>query len=347
MCCSLELKDLHELLHHFEEAHATSKGMRLANGGDASASHQHPQFQNALRSGSGELDGYEEDDEDEEEFYLCYGEDFDLDEDDLDHMEIFELETPQGFLSSDDDQGEGSSLTFTDLYLNGASPFLLTPSASPKPSPLSTTGLKSASRHKHQSSISSTGSIYSSAPPTPTLRKSGSKKKNGSNLESTTTASIPMSDIYCKRDDGEGMDLDEPMSPGPQVMVTTPVLPLSPITSTPTTPSYGRHSNPLLLSLDGVLNFQQQQLQHQEDKDDRPYKCKVPGCTKAYKNPGGLKYHMQHGHCEDTGDPEINNLIHKPYQCSVPDCGRRYKNMNGLKVSQKSFTKNFLEKVIM
>ncbi|KAJ3129972.1 hypothetical protein HK098_007238 [Nowakowskiella sp. JEL0407] len=51
-----------------------------------------------------------------------------------------------------------------------------------------------------------------------------------------------------------------------------------------------------------------------KDKDDRPYKCKIAGCTKAYKNPGGLKYHMQHGHCEDTGDPEMNNIIHKPYQ---------------------------------
>lgn len=69
-----------------------------------------------------------------------------------------------------------------------------------------------------------------------------------------------------------------------------------------------------------------------DEKDDRPYKCKVTGCTKAYKNPGGLKYHMQHGHCEDTGDPEMNNIIHKPYECAVPGCGRRYKNLNGLKV---------------
>ncbi|KAI8826016.1 uncharacterized protein EV422DRAFT_150111 [Fimicolochytrium jonesii] len=66
-------------------------------------------------------------------------------------------------------------------------------------------------------------------------------------------------------------------------------------------------------------------------KDDRPYKCKISGCVKAYKNPGGLKYHMQHGHCEDTGDPEMNNIIHKPYQCTVPECGKRYKNLNGLK----------------
>jgi uncharacterized Zn-finger protein len=69
-----------------------------------------------------------------------------------------------------------------------------------------------------------------------------------------------------------------------------------------------------------------------DPQDDRPYKCKITGCNKAYKNPGGLKYHMQHGHCEDTGDPELNNVMHKPYQCTVQDCQKRYKNLNGLKV---------------
>ncbi|KAI8901420.1 hypothetical protein BC833DRAFT_617571 [Globomyces pollinis-pini] len=69
-----------------------------------------------------------------------------------------------------------------------------------------------------------------------------------------------------------------------------------------------------------------------EEEVERPYKCKIVGCNKSYKNPGGLKYHMHHGHCEDTGDPEMNNIIHKPYQCTVLDCGKRYKNLNGLKV---------------
>ncbi len=75
-----------------------------------------------------------------------------------------------------------------------------------------------------------------------------------------------------------------------------------------------------------------------DEKDDRPYKCKIPGCNKAYKNPGGLKYHMHHGHCEDTGDPEMNNIIHKPYQCTVLECGKRYKNLNGLKVIECQLT---------
>jgi transcription factor SFP1 len=65
---------------------------------------------------------------------------------------------------------------------------------------------------------------------------------------------------------------------------------------------------------------------------DKPFKCKMPGCNKVYKNPGGLKYHMVHGHAEDTGIPEINMIIHKPYLCSVEECGKRYKNLNGLKV---------------
>lgn len=69
-----------------------------------------------------------------------------------------------------------------------------------------------------------------------------------------------------------------------------------------------------------------------DDRDDRPYKCKISGCNKAYKNPGGLKYHLHHGHCEDTGDPEMNNIMHKPYQCTILECGKRYKNLNGLKV---------------
>ncbi|KAJ3206708.1 Transcriptional regulator of ribosomal biogenesis proteins [Dinochytrium kinnereticum] len=66
-------------------------------------------------------------------------------------------------------------------------------------------------------------------------------------------------------------------------------------------------------------------------KEDRPYRCRVEGCAKAYKNPGGLKYHMLHGHAEDTGDPEINNIIQKPYLCPVAACEKRYKNLNGLK----------------
>ncbi|KAI8338687.1 hypothetical protein BC941DRAFT_423588 [Chlamydoabsidia padenii] len=60
---------------------------------------------------------------------------------------------------------------------------------------------------------------------------------------------------------------------------------------------------------------------------DKPYKCMVQGCDKAYKNPNGLKYHKEHGHCNDN---EMNETP-KPYQCTIGDCGKRYKNLNGLK----------------
>ncbi|PVZ99406.1 hypothetical protein BB558_004577 [Smittium angustum] len=61
-------------------------------------------------------------------------------------------------------------------------------------------------------------------------------------------------------------------------------------------------------------------------RDDKPYKCVVNGCDKAYKNPNGLKYHTTHGHCDD----DVSSSL-KPYRCLVPNCLRAYKNLNGLK----------------
>ncbi|KXS11216.1 hypothetical protein M427DRAFT_61007, partial [Gonapodya prolifera JEL478] len=66
-------------------------------------------------------------------------------------------------------------------------------------------------------------------------------------------------------------------------------------------------------------------------KEKRSYVCSVKGCGKSYKNANGLKYHEQHGHFTDTGDPTLNAIINKPYLCAIPECGKRYKNPNGLK----------------
>ncbi|KAI7893562.1 uncharacterized protein EV154DRAFT_501597 [Mucor mucedo] len=63
---------------------------------------------------------------------------------------------------------------------------------------------------------------------------------------------------------------------------------------------------------------------------DKPYKCPVSSCDKAYKNPNGLKYHNQHGHCNLLND-DNDNIVSKPYQCTIGECGKRYKNLNGLK----------------
>ncbi|KAK4058146.1 hypothetical protein OIO90_000885 [Microbotryomycetes sp. JL221] len=69
---------------------------------------------------------------------------------------------------------------------------------------------------------------------------------------------------------------------------------------------------------------------------EKPFKCSVPGCDKAYKQQNGLKYHRLHGHCSagKPGQPtpeEISKIEGKPYVCHVATCGKRYKNMNGLR----------------
>ncbi|KAK3829313.1 MAG: hypothetical protein J3Q66DRAFT_258267, partial [Benniella sp.] len=61
------------------------------------------------------------------------------------------------------------------------------------------------------------------------------------------------------------------------------------------------------------------------------YRCQVSGCDKAYKNPNGLKYHNQHGHCSTAGLADTEGPESKPYVCTFMECGKRYKNLNGLK----------------
>jgi transcription factor SFP1 len=82
--------------------------------------------------------------------------------------------------------------------------------------------------------------------------------------------------------------------------------------------------------------------------EDKPHKCPVVGCDKAYKNSNGLKYHKSHGHLNqqlhDNGDgtfsiinPETSTPYpgtegmekEKPFSCEL--CNKRYKNPNGLK----------------
>ncbi|KAF8947480.1 hypothetical protein BGZ47_009001 [Haplosporangium gracile] len=64
--------------------------------------------------------------------------------------------------------------------------------------------------------------------------------------------------------------------------------------------------------------------------ENKPYRCSVTGCDKAYKNPNGLKYHNLHGHCSNgLGDGDSPES--KPYVCTFLECGKRYKNLNGLK----------------
>jgi len=63
---------------------------------------------------------------------------------------------------------------------------------------------------------------------------------------------------------------------------------------------------------------------------NKPFKCRIPGCDKAYKNPNGLKYHKLHGH-HSTGETDTEKRLQRPFQCTVGSCRKRYKNLNGLK----------------
>lgn len=61
----------------------------------------------------------------------------------------------------------------------------------------------------------------------------------------------------------------------------------------------------------------------------KPYRCSVPGCEKAYKQPNGLKYHQTHGHCSQTAltiEEESKSFV-----CHDLVCGKRYKSVNGLR----------------
>ncbi|KAG1443078.1 hypothetical protein G6F56_010806 [Rhizopus delemar] len=68
-----------------------------------------------------------------------------------------------------------------------------------------------------------------------------------------------------------------------------------------------------------------------DDGQDKPYKCQIAGCDKAYKNPNGLKYHQMHGHTEEDALSEAEREAQKPYVCTIGYCNKRYKNLNGLK----------------
>ncbi|KAA1117567.1 hypothetical protein PGT21_014961 [Puccinia graminis f. sp. tritici] len=66
-----------------------------------------------------------------------------------------------------------------------------------------------------------------------------------------------------------------------------------------------------------------------ESNREKPFKCTVPGCEKAYKQPNGLKYHKAHGHCsQKTLSAEDES---KTFVCHDAVCGKRYKNINGLR----------------
>ncbi|KAI9362652.1 hypothetical protein BD770DRAFT_339123 [Pilaira anomala] len=91
-----------------------------------------------------------------------------------------------------------------------------------------------------------------------------------------------------------------------------------------------RSANPL--SPSHIQYFRSEALyQTCDDGQDKPYKCPITNCDKAYKNPNGLKYHQMHGHSEEDTLSEAERDAQKPYMCTIGYCNKRYKNLNGLK----------------
>ncbi|KAJ3065043.1 hypothetical protein HK102_008041, partial [Quaeritorhiza haematococci] len=174
------------------------------------------------------------------------------------------------------------------------------------------------------------GSAFSSASSSPTLTTSSMIAGSQPNSR-PGTPSIPLLTVQ-----GPATPTAFPIDLTGATMVVNPVHTFANVPVLQTAPSTCSESSEDFKDVSNVgdkdiITSSTSSTPNGKEKDDRPYKCKVAGCTKSYKNPGGLKYHMQHGHCEDTGDPEMNNIIHKPYQCTVAECGKRYKNLNGLK----------------
>ncbi|KAG0233257.1 hypothetical protein BGX31_004875, partial [Mortierella sp. GBA43] len=96
-------------------------------------------------------------------------------------------------------------------------------------------------------------------------------------------------------------------------------------------PSYLQAAEELIKKREELMNIMENIGKSGSSSADKPYRCQVSGCDKAYKNPNGLKYHNQHGHCSTAGLADSEGPESKPYVCTFMECGKRYKNLNGLK----------------
>ncbi|KAG0203811.1 hypothetical protein BGX28_004052 [Mortierella sp. GBA30] len=96
-------------------------------------------------------------------------------------------------------------------------------------------------------------------------------------------------------------------------------------------PAYMLAAEELLRKRDEIVSMMESIGRPGTSGADKPYRCTVSGCDKAYKNANGLKYHNQHGHCSQSGLSEDDKLNAKPYRCTFLECGKCYKNLNGLK----------------
>ncbi|KAF9419433.1 Transcriptional regulator of ribosomal biogenesis proteins [Podila epigama] len=96
-------------------------------------------------------------------------------------------------------------------------------------------------------------------------------------------------------------------------------------------PTFLMAAEDLIRNREEIVNMMESIGKPGSSNADKPYRCMVSGCDKAYKNPNGLKYHNQHGHSTQPGTSDDEKQMARPYRCTFLDCGKSYKNLNGLK----------------
>lgn len=63
----------------------------------------------------------------------------------------------------------------------------------------------------------------------------------------------------------------------------------------------------------------------------KPFKCEIDGCTAAYRQMNGLKYHRLHGKCKIPNGETKKSTEDRRFVCHWTECDKSYKNMNGLR----------------
>lgn len=57
----------------------------------------------------------------------------------------------------------------------------------------------------------------------------------------------------------------------------------------------------------------------------KPFRCPTPGCSAAYKQQNGLKYHRLHGKCKIGAVDVVDSEPEKRFRCHESECGKKYK----------------------
>ncbi|KNC98688.1 uncharacterized protein SPPG_06369 [Spizellomyces punctatus DAOM BR117] len=139
------------------------------------------------------------------------------------------------------------------------------------------------------------------------------------NLEASTLATPPVRPVHA-------------ILPAPLALDSSAIqIPGIPATFSPAPPPSHQQT---LLQRSAPPKKPSQTKKEQSDSTPKPFKCPHDGCLKSYKNPNGLKYHLEHGHPEISPPPSDSSNsqkppVHKPFRCTF--CDKRYKNLNGLK----------------